>query len=152
MQLWIEENLGKVKNKTGFIKSYSNLLRTIRKTNNPVQVSSAFPNSEKTSVVELTSDTIVKKVDQIDEFFTETIRSKVYKGFLVALDMRSRRFKLEEDNGNVIQGTINDTLLVESFNIPDRYIAEIKTTEFVDRKDLSIKKVNRLITLSHNEN
>lgn len=152
MQLWIEENLGKVKNKTGFITSYSNLLRTIGKTNNPVQVSSTFPNSEKTSVVELTSDTIVKKVDQIDEFFTETISSKVYKGFLVALDMRSRRFKLEEDNGNVIQGTIDDTLLVESFNIPDRYVAEIKTTEFVDRKDLSIKKVNRLITLSHNEN
>ena len=146
----IEKNLEQVKNKGIFVQSYSNLLKTIKKTRNAVQFTSAFPNSTDIEQIELTAELISKKSEQMENIYNEKVTKQVLSGELIALDTKSKKFKFQMRNDDadfIILGTIDDSVLSESREVPGSYNAVIQKTEYIDQNDYSSRRSYHLLEL-----
>ena len=147
----IENNLEKVKNKSGFVQSYSNMLKAIQKTKNPVQFTSAYPNSTDTNMIELSTDLISKRTDQMNSMYDKRITKQTLIGRLIALDIKSKKFKFqmtEQYSDTIILGSIDDDILSESYEVPGLYSAVIQQTEYIDHNDYIPRKNYHLEALT----
>lgn len=137
----LSDGLEKVREKTGFIKSYTKLLDAVRRTNSDVQFTTASPNSPEVQRVDLSKNdvenrySIIKDIKRID---TET---ETYRGMLIALDTRTRKFKFQLKNGQIISGSVTKDFFNQgSFELPKEYSATIYREKRIIDSDNSIEE------------
>lgn len=135
------EGLEKVKYKTRFIRSYVKILNSIRKTNNDVQFTTASPNSTEVKRVALSTTVIKNKYESIKDIRkveTETVK---LRGTLIALDIKTKRFKLQAKDGSIKAGIVADELLTNgSFELPKEYSTCIDIERIYNASENSIKE------------
>lgn len=129
------EGLNKVKDQKGFIRSYSKVLDTIRKTGSDVQFTTASPNSTSVKKVELTKETVQNRYEDVKDIYKIEQTTDVVKGTLIALDMKSKRFKFQLEDGTIKSGLLtNDFLETGSYELPKMYEATINVEKYIDDK------------------
>lgn len=137
----ITEGLEKVKDQRGFIKSYSKVLDTIRKTGSDVQFTTASPNSTKVEKVELTRDMVRSRYNDVKGIYKVEKETVVLKGTLIALDIKTKKFKLQLEDGTIRSGVVtNEFLEAGSFELPKLYDATIDIEKYIDEKQESSKE------------
>lgn len=144
----ISESLKSVKKQKKFVKSYSGLLNTIRKTNSSVQFTTAYPNSNNIKRVNLSNLDVKNKYEEVKDFYACEVEERVFCGSLIALDIKSRKFKLQTED-NLISGTVDEKVLEDSkYEIPKEYNARIKVEKFFDKSSNCTIEKYRLSALS----
>lgn len=144
----VSESLDTVKNPQKFIRSYSGLMKTIRKTNSSVQFTTAYPNSSGVNKISLTKTDITKRYEIISKLCTVQNEEKTIRGSLIALDTKNKKFKLQTQ-GEIISGTFNEELIDNSsYEIPKDYTASITIEEYIDKQNICNKKKYILNSLS----
>lgn len=137
----LSDGLGKVKNKEGFIKSYSKILDTLRKTGSDVQFTTASPNSTQIQKVELPKEVVRSRYEDVKDIYTIERTTVVFKGILIALDIKSKRFKLQLDDGTIKTGVISNEILESgTFELPKIYDATIDVEKYIDDNQKVLKE------------
>lgn len=132
----ISAGLEKVKDQTKFIRSYSKILDSIRKTNSDVQFTTASPNSTEVKKVEMTKEMVRSRYDDVKDIRRVETTSVVLKGSLIALDVKTKRFKLQLSDGSIKSGVVTNEFLAKgSFEIPKDYEATVDVEKlYTDNK------------------
>jgi len=137
----LSNGLAKVKDQPKFIKSYSDLLGTIRKTGSNVQFTTASPNSTKVEKVELTREMVRNRYDDVKGIYKVEKETLVLKGTLIALDIKTKKFKLQLEDGTIKSGVVtNEFLEAGTFELPKLYDATIDIEKYIDEKQESSKE------------
>ena len=137
----LSDGLSKVKNKESFIKSYSKILGTLRKTGSDVQFTTASPNSTQIQKVELTKDVVRSRYEDVKDIYNIERTTVVFKGTLIGLDMKSKRFKLQLDDGTIKTGVITNEILESgTFELPKIYDATIDIEKYIDDNQKVLKE------------
>lgn len=137
----ITEGISKVKNQTGFIRSYSKILNTIRKTGSDVQFTTASPNSTTVQKIKLTKETVQDRFEDVKNVHNIEKETITIKGTLIALDIKSKRFKLQLDDGTIKSGVVtNEFLKTGSSELPKSYDAVIDIEKYIDKYHMSSKE------------
>lgn len=140
--------LKSVKDQKRFIRSYSSLLDTIRKTNSDVQFTTASPNSSHVRKIELTRDIIKNRFDDIKDIYQVETEESLICGQLIALDVKTRKFKFQTDEGDIVAGLVDPKILKSgSFEIPKVYNATICAEKYIDGKGIQGKEKYYLLDL-----
>lgn len=122
----ISEGLDKVKDQAKFIRSYSKILDSIRRTNSDVQFTTASPNSTEVKKVEMSKEMVKSRYDDVKDIRRVETESLILKGTLIALDVKTKKFKLQLSDGSIKSGVVtNDFLTKGSFEIPKYYNATV---------------------------
>lgn len=138
----ISEGIGKVKNQTKFIRSYSKILDTIRKTNSDVQFTTASPNSTEVKKVEMSSDVVKSRFEDVKDIYKVEKETLTINGMLVALDIKAKRFKLQLKDGSIKSGVVtNEFLTIGTFELPKEYSAIVDIEKFIDNKKVSVREI-----------
>ena len=137
----LSDGLSKVKNKESFIKSYSKILGTLRKTGSDVQFTTASPNSTQIQKVELPKDVVRSRYEDVKDIYNIEKTTEVFKGTLIGLDMKSKRFKLQLDDGTIKTGVITNEILESgTFELPKIYDATIDVEKYIDDNQKVLKE------------
>lgn len=137
----ITEGLEQVKDQTGFIRSYSKVLDTIRKTGSDVQFTTASPNSTKVQKVEFTKEVVLSRYNDVKDVYKVEKETIVLKGTLIALDIKTKKFKLQLEDGTIKSGVVtNEFLEAGSFELPKLYDATVDIERYLDEKNASSKE------------
>ena len=132
--------LEKVKDQTKFIKAYSKILDSIRKTNSAVQFTTAFPNSTKVQKVELSSEMVKCRYEYVKDIRKIEKETIVLRGILIALDINKKRFKLQLEDGSIKSGFMTNEFGVnETYELPKVYSAIIDVERFYNTGESDIK-------------
>ena len=133
--------LEKVKDQSKFIRSYSELLGTIRKTGSDVQFTTASPNSTKVQKIEFTRDVVLSRYNDVKDVYKVEKETVVLKGTLIALDIKTKKFKLQLEDGTIKSGVVtNEFLEAGSFELPKLYDATVDIERYLDEKKTSSKE------------
>lgn len=144
----LSESLKFVKDQKKFIRSYSGLLDTIRKTNSDVQFTTASPNSTDVRKVELSKSSVISRYEDVKDLFTLETEEHSFIGSLIALDIKSKKFKLQTQQG-IISGGVDEKILTDaSYEIPKDYIARVVVEKYLNEQKTSTKEKYRLIALN----
>lgn len=145
----IVKSLKEVKDQKRFIQSYSSLLDTIRKTHSDVQFTTASPNSNNVRKIELTRDVIESRFDDVKDLYRIETENISIEGQLIALDIKTKKFKFQADDGSIKSGIV-DTKILEtgSFEIPKTYDASICVEKYIDEKGIKNKEKYCLLDLT----
>ena len=137
----LSDGLSKVKNKKSFINSYKKMLDAVRKTGSCVQFTTASPNSTKAQKIELSKEEVISRYEYIKDVNHIENETMQLKGNLIALDVKTKRFKIQLDNGSIKSGEIKKDLLESSsFEIPNMYNATIDVDKYYDEKHNCLKE------------
>lgn len=138
----LSDGLGKVKDPSRFIRSYSELLDTIRKTGSDVQFTTASPNSTKVQKVGFTRDVVLSRYNDVKDIYKIEKETVVIKGTLIALDIKTKKFKLQLEDGAIKSGVVtNEFLKMGSFELPKLYDAIIDIEKYLDEKQITSKEM-----------
>ena len=130
----IYEGLNVVKDQKRFIRSYADFLNAIRKTYSDVQFSTASPNSNEVRKIKLTSDTIKNRFNDVKGIYSIEKEEIDISGKLIALDIITKRFKLQTGE-NIMSGNVElNDLNNGKFEIPMNYNAKIQVEKYMDEK------------------
>ncbi len=144
----LSEGLSKVKDQKKFIESYKKMLDAIRKTGSCVQFTTASPNSTKTKKIELSKEEVLRRYDYIKDINHIEKETLQVKGKLIAMDVKTKRFKLLLDDGSIKAGEVGNELLEStSFELPNSYDAKIDVEKYIDIKQNCTKEKVVLKTL-----
>ena len=137
----ITEGISRVKNQTGFIKSYSKMLNTIRKTGSDVQFTTASPNSVSVKEIKLTKEAVQDRFEDVKNVHSIEKETITIHGTLIALDIKSKRFKLQLSDGKIKTGVLtNEFLKAGSYELPKLYDAVIDIEKYIDKYNTSSKE------------
>ncbi|MGN0906859.1 MAG: DUF6575 domain-containing protein [Bullifex sp.] len=127
----IYAGLSKVKDPKGFIRAYSKILNTIRKTGSDVQFTTASPNSAKVQKIELSKESVASRYEEIKDIYSVANATITVTGTLIALDSGSKRFRFALNDGKIISGTvIKDFFESDAFTLPEKYEAVIDVEKY----------------------
>lgn len=145
----VAQGLKGVKDQKRFIRSYSSLLDTIRKTHSDVQFTTASPNSSNVRKIELTRDVIKSRFDDVKDLYRVEIENISIRGQLIALDIKAKKFKFQVEDGSVKSGSVDSKVLeTGSFEIPKTYDATICIEKYIDDKGIKSKEKYCLLELA----
>ena len=137
----LSDGLSKVKDQKSFIKSYSRVLDTIRKTGSDVQFTTASPNSTQVEKIELTKDVVQSRYEDVKDIYKIEKTTEVVKGTLIGLDIKSKRFRLQLDDGIIKSGVVSNEFLEKgTFELPKIYDATIDVEKYIYDKQMSSKE------------
>lgn len=137
----LSDGLEKVKDQSKFVRSYSELLGTIRKTGSDVQFTTASPNSTKVHKVELTREVVLSRYNDVKDIYKIEKETVVLRGTLIALDIKTKKFKLQLKDGSIKSGVVaNEFLGAGSFELPKLYDATLDIERYLDEKQNSAKE------------
>ncbi len=137
----ISEGLDKVKDQTKFIRAYSKILDSIRKTNSDVQFTTASPNSTEVKKVEMSKEMVRSRYDDVKDIHRVETISEVLTGTLIALDVKAKRFKLQLLDGSIKSGVVtNDFLSKGTFVIPKVYDATVEVEKLFTDNEANYKE------------
>lgn len=130
----IDDGIREVKDKRRFIRSYSDFLKTISKTDCDTQIALASPNSFNVSRIDLRSDAIKRRYENVRDIYSIEKEEVVLEGLLIALDIKSKKFKFQKDDESVISGRVDEKILESTrYEIPKRYTASISVEKHIDK-------------------
>lgn len=136
----LADGLEKVKDRAKFIRSYSKILDSIRKTNSDVQFTTASPNSTEVNKIVLSSDVVKNRYKDVKDISKVEKENVVLKGTLIALDIKTKKFKLQLEDGSIKSGFVtNDILDNVTFEIPKVYNASIDIEKLYDYNETNYK-------------
>lgn len=125
-------SISSIKDKNKFIRSYSGLINTIKKTNSEVQFTTAFPNSNKVKKIDMSNSLIKNIYKEVKDIYTLGEETRTFVGSLIALDINKKKFKLKV-NDKIISGTVDEKILCSSsYEIPKSYTVQIRVIKFID--------------------
>lgn len=144
----IEESICKTKNKESYIRNYNKLLETIKKTGSDVRFTTASPNSTDIKSIEFTKENVIEQFDKAVRYYNEKTYEDELEGELIAIDLKSKRFKLLQKGDITIQGELDKSMSEEGFfNVPGYYCAKVIVTEKVNKSDYNKKRSYRVLEL-----
>lgn len=144
----ILEGLYKVKDQSKFVRSYSKILNAVRRTNSDVQFTTASPNSTEVKKIELSRNTVQSRYADVKDIYRIEKEQVVIEGTLIALDIKSKRFKLQLDDGTIKAGIIaNDFMSDCSFELPKKYSATMEVERYYNENNSSLKERFCLVKL-----
>ncbi len=137
----ISEGLEQVKDKVKFIKSYSKVLDSIRKTNSDVQFTTASPNSTEVQKIELSRDLVRNRYEFVKDISRVEKETTTFRGKLIALDVKNKRFKLQLEDGSIKSGFLTNDFLATgiTFELPKTYSATIDIERFFNAGESNFK-------------
>lgn len=130
----IYDGIRDVKDKGRFVRAYSEFLKTVSKTDSAVQIAVASPNSFYVNAIDLKSDVIRKRYGDVKDIYNIEKEETVLKGYLIALDTKTKKFKFQAEDGNVKSGTVDAKVLESAvYEIPAYYTASISIEKHIDK-------------------
>lgn len=132
----ILEGLEKVKEQEKFLKAYTRILDSIKKTNSAVQFTTASPNSTEVKKVELSRAVIKSRYQYVKEFYDTKKETFVFNGTLIALDIKAKKFKLMLEDGSIKSGVVAKELCDKgTFELPKEYKAVIDIEKLYNKDE-----------------
>lgn len=130
------------------LKSYTNFVHVLKKSNTSVQIATASPNKTIPNVKNLSVYETKKKYDLLKKIYDEQTRNIIVTGTLTALNIKKKMFTFTDSDGNEYSGQIEKEYIQnKKFVIPGEYQAKIKEKTIVDKRLVTKKSTYMLMSL-----